>query len=65
MDPKQRMLLQTTYEAFENAGIPIEKLRGSNTSVYISTFTYDFERIGFRDMQALSGFHTTSVGQQF
>ncbi|KAI0429925.1 beta-ketoacyl synthase domain-containing protein [Xylaria sp. FL1042] len=62
MDPKQRILLQTTYEALENAGIPIEKLRGSRTSVYVSTFTYDFERIGFRDMQVLSGFHTTSVG---
>ncbi|KAI0552681.1 beta-ketoacyl synthase domain-containing protein [Xylaria curta] len=62
MDPKQRILLQTTYEALENAGIPMEQVRGSKTSVYVSTFTYDFERMGFRDMQALSGFHTTSVG---
>ncbi|KAI1754791.1 beta-ketoacyl synthase domain-containing protein [Xylaria castorea] len=62
IDPKQRILLQTTYEALENAGIPMEQVRGSKTSVYVSTFTYDFERIGFRDMQVLSGFHTTSAG---
>ncbi len=62
IDPKQRILLQTTYEALENAGIPMEQVRGSKTSVYVSTFTYDFERMGFRDMQVLSGFHTTSVG---
>ncbi|KAI1175538.1 beta-ketoacyl synthase [Nemania sp. FL0916] len=62
MDPKQRLLLHTTYEALENAGISMEHIKGSNASVYVSTFTYDFERMGFRDMQALSGFHTTSVG---
>ncbi|KAI1293103.1 beta-ketoacyl synthase domain-containing protein [Xylaria venustula] len=62
MDPKQRILLQTTYEALENAGIPMENIRGTKTSVYVSTFTYDFERMGFRDTQVLSGFHTTSVG---
>ncbi|KAI1317088.1 beta-ketoacyl synthase domain-containing protein [Xylariaceae sp. FL0255] len=62
MDPKQRILLQTTYEALENAGISMENVKGSRTSVYVSNFTYDFERIGFRDMQTLSGFHTTSVG---
>lgn len=62
MDPKQRLLLQTTYEALENAGISMAHVKGSNTSVYVSTFTYDFERMGFRDMQTLSGFHTTSVG---
>ncbi|KAI0204630.1 beta-ketoacyl synthase domain-containing protein [Astrocystis sublimbata] len=62
MDPKQRILLQTTYEALEHAGITMEQVRGSSTSVYVSTFTYDYERMGFRDPQVLSGFHTTSVG---
>lgn len=33
-DPQQRLVLEASWEAFENAGIPLGKLRGSNTSVY-------------------------------
>lgn len=33
-DPQQRLVLEASWEAVENAGIPINKLRGSNTSVY-------------------------------
>jgi acyl transferase domain-containing protein len=35
MDPQQRKLLEVSYEAFENAGIPLEKLSSSRTSCYI------------------------------
>lgn len=34
MDPQQRLLLEVTYEAVENAGIPLENFRGSNTAVF-------------------------------
>lgn len=37
MDPHQRFLLEVAYEAFENAGMPKEVYRGSNTGVYISS----------------------------
>ena len=62
MDPKQRLLLKTTYEALENAGMPMEDVRGTNTSVFVSTFTYDFERIGYREPQVLSGSHVAGAG---
>ena len=33
-DPQQRLVLEASWEAVENAGIPMNKFRGSNTSVY-------------------------------
>ncbi|MTD72405.1 type I polyketide synthase [Flavobacterium sp. LC2016-13] len=35
LDPQQRILLQTTLQAIESAGIPTEKLKGSLSSVFI------------------------------
>ena len=34
MDPQQRMLLEVAYEAIENAGIPLENFRGTDTAVF-------------------------------
>jgi len=49
MDPQQRMLLEVAYEAFENAGIPMESLKGSDTGVYCAISNYDYEKILGRD----------------
>ena len=35
LDPQQRMLLELTWEAFENANMDITKYSGSNTGVYV------------------------------
>lgn len=62
MDPQQRILLQTTYEALENAGLPLEDVRGSNTSVHISAFAYDYQRMGYKDLAEVSGSHVAGTG---
>lgn len=35
MDPQQRIFLEVAYETFEDAGYAVEKIRGTNTGVYI------------------------------
>ncbi|KAF3760416.1 hypothetical protein M406DRAFT_86125 [Cryphonectria parasitica EP155] len=42
MDPQIRMQLELTFEAMESAGIPMEKLVGTDTAVFSGTFTHDY-----------------------
>ncbi|PGH10855.1 hypothetical protein AJ79_05215 [Helicocarpus griseus UAMH5409] len=62
-DPQQRILLETTYEALENAGIPMESLRGSDTAVYAALFARDYDRMGYKNLEALSQFHIIGSGE--
>ncbi|XP_062848387.1 uncharacterized protein pks1 [Trichomycterus rosablanca] len=45
MDPQQKVLLQCSYRALEDAGIPMEKLSGSKTGVYIGLMNRDYETL--------------------
>ncbi len=62
IDPQQRFLLEITYEAVENAGIPIKSLRGSNTSVHMALFARDYDRMGYRDGPQLHQIHIIGSG---
>jgi acyl transferase domain-containing protein len=42
IDPQQRMLLEVTHEAMEDAGLRRDQLEGSRTSVFIGSFMYDY-----------------------
>lgn len=49
MDPEIRMQLETVYEALENAGIPLEQVAGSGTSVFAGTSFRDNHDSHMRD----------------
>ena len=63
IDPKQRLLLETTYEALESGGQTREAIRGSITSVYVATSTSDYDRNAYKDPGSLSRHHLTGNGQ--
>ncbi|KAH7384895.1 hypothetical protein BKA64DRAFT_152726 [Cadophora sp. MPI-SDFR-AT-0126] len=62
MDPQQRILLEISYEAFENAGIPIETLPGTSTAVYCGSFVKDYEQICLRDSDFTPQYAATGNG---
>ncbi len=42
LDPQQRLLLEVSWEALENAAIPADKVRGSQTGVFIGVSAIDY-----------------------
>lgn len=63
MDPQQRIQLETAYEALENAGLSLNYVRGSNTSVYIAVFSQDYDHMMHKDTSDIAKYHMIGVGQ--
>ncbi|KAK6710701.1 hypothetical protein SNK05_005146 [Fusarium graminearum] len=49
IDPQQRILLEASYEALENAGIRKEDVDGTDAAVYVGSFVKDYEQVCLRD----------------
>ncbi|KAK3392956.1 hypothetical protein B0H63DRAFT_424745 [Podospora didyma] len=62
IDPQQRMLLEVVYEAFESAGLSMESMKGSETSVFIGSFINDYEQISMSDPQKTAPDCATGTG---
>ncbi|HRE49258.1 MAG TPA: polyketide synthase [Aggregatilineales bacterium] len=56
LDPQQRVLLEVTYEAFEDAGLSLDAVRGANIGVYIGAFTMDnlSQQLGVLSREAIT-----------
>ncbi|KAL4973041.1 hypothetical protein BDW66DRAFT_169023 [Aspergillus desertorum] len=62
MDPQQRLMLEVAYEAFENAGITMDALWGSNTGVYVGQWASDYHEIATRDVDRPPLYLVTGTG---
>lgn len=49
MDPQQRLVLETAYQALENAGISMEKAAGSQTCVFTGCSANDYATFYSKD----------------
>lgn len=49
LDPKQRVTLEVTYEALENAGLPLHEVAGTQTACYIGSASSDYRDMLTRD----------------
>lgn len=42
LDPQQRKMLEVTFEALQSAGLTLDTVAGSNTAVFVGSFTSDY-----------------------
>lgn len=54
LDPQARMVMETSYHAFENAGLSAQQLRGSRTAVVGSSNASDFSSLLAKDPDTFS-----------
>ncbi|GAM82786.1 Beta-ketoacyl synthase [Dothideomycetidae sp. 11243] len=61
VDPQFRLQLESTYEALENAGLPLSQVTGSQTSVFAGVFTHDYQEGIIRDEDRLPRFNVVGT----
>ncbi|GAA1003111.1 hypothetical protein Aple_002640 [Acrocarpospora pleiomorpha] len=60
MDPQQRILMETAWEALEHAGLPPRELAGTDTGVFIGICTDDYGRRLLEDLPQIEAW--TGIG---
>ena len=65
LDPQQRFMLELSYEALENAGIPMEKVSGSLTGCFVGSFTMDWRDALSKDVEGAPKHAYVGTGVEF
>lgn len=65
MDPQHRLLLELAWEGLEDAGIPLQEVAGSGTSVSIGIGWSDYFALQSREWSLLNGYTATGNASCF
>ncbi|KAK2772279.1 polyketide synthase [Colletotrichum kahawae] len=61
LDPQQRKILEVCYESLVSAGVTMEAIAGSNTAVFVGSFTADYQQMSTRDTDFRHNYAATGV----
>src|SRR6185369_15547619 len=59
MDPQHRLVLETSWEALESAGVVAETVSGSETGVFVGLMYHEYEGLLARSLESLDGYVLT------
>ncbi|KAG9769377.1 putative polyketide synthase, partial [Aureobasidium melanogenum] len=64
LDPRQRIAMEVTYEALENAGMPLRKVSGSQTACYMGSSMSDCRDSVSRDFGNYPKYHILGMSDE-
>ncbi|KAK8134345.1 Reducing polyketide synthase hmp8 [Apiospora sp. TS-2023a] len=64
LDPKQRITMEVAYEAFENAGMSLASVSGTQTACYIGAGVSDYRQAIERDFMHSPKYHLLGTGEE-
>ncbi len=65
MDPQQRMLLEVTFEALQDGGLPLKSLENTRTGVFIGISGHDYSNLQSSPLERVNIGAHTNTGSSF
>lgn len=64
LDPRQRIAMEVAYEALENAGMPLQKVAGTQTACFMGSSMSDYRDGVARDFAQAPKYHILGVSDE-
>jgi acyl transferase domain-containing protein/NADPH:quinone reductase-like Zn-dependent oxidoreductase/NADP-dependent 3-hydroxy acid dehydrogenase YdfG/SAM-dependent methyltransferase/acyl carrier protein len=61
MDPQQRMILEVSWEALEDAGLDVDRISGTKAGVFIGASSHDYSDLQSKDVYASEAYTSTGA----